>query len=218
MQEHCCGADKLFNIDEAEKERRRYLKKGPKSSTALLINQMCRSVKINDRLLDIGGGIGILGRELKEYGIRSYTSVDASSGYQKIAAEWLATDPSQNWQSTFIQGDFIDESIQLPAFEHVTLDKVICCYPQMEDLLHAAARKCTGQLGLSFPPSGRLSRLFRSLLNFYLMIKGNPFRTFIHSEKEIHRILKGQGLERSFAGKSFPWKVEIWQRKTVLLK
>ena len=211
MQEHCCGVDKVFDLREAEKQRKKYLRSGPRSSTAALIEHMRPSVKQGQSLIDIGGGIGVLGVELKASGLSSYTSVDASSGYQKIASELLAKDSNQSMELSFICGDFVEENDKVGIAEHVCLDKVICCYPQMESLLRSAARKSSQQIGLSYPPSGLASKLFRSMANLYFRIRGNPFRTFIHPQKEIHRVLQEEGFVKSYSGIHFPWRVEVWK-------
>lgn len=210
MQEHCCGADKLFNLKEAKRERKRYLRRGAKSSTAAIIKRLSKDLQRDSTLLDIGGGIGILGMELQKRGVVQYTSVDASTGYQKIAREMLSE--KEGWQANFINGDFVEEAPGLEPHDLVTLDKVICCYPQMEELLISAAGKCRDRIAISFPPSGPLSRLFRSLANLYLRINGNPFRTYIHPENKVHQVLKNEGLAPVYRGLHFPWRVEIWQR------
>ena len=210
MQEHCCGADRLFNLKEAEREKKRYMRRGAKSSTAAIIRSLSKDLRDNSSLLDIGGGIGILGAELQKHGVIQYTSVDASSGYQKIAREILPE--KEGWQANFINGDFVEEAPALEPHDLVTLDKVICCYPQMEELLKSAADKCRDRIALSFPPSGPFSRFFRGLANLYLRIKGNPFRTFVHPEHQVHQVLKNEGLTPVYRGLHFPWRVEIWQR------
>lgn len=210
MQEHCCGADRFFNLEEAERERKRFFRRGPKSSTAAIIRHLANKVTSNTSLLDIGGGIGAIGLELQKKGLSSYTSVDASSGYQQIARELLAG--KENWYAEFIQGDFVDESDALADHDLVSLDKVVCCYPQMEELLKSAAGKCRQSLALSFPPSGFFARLFRNIANLYLSFKGNPFRTFIHPEAHIHKVLKEAGLKPVYRKLHFPWRVEVWER------
>lgn len=212
MHEHCCGANKIFDLKEAEKQRRKYLRNGARSSTAALIRHMSPEVTPGQSLLDIGGGIGVLGLELKKHGLSSYISVDASSGYQKVASELLDSNKVQTMQSHFILGDFVEEQHKVDSAEHVCLDKVICCYPEMETLLRYAARKSSVQLGLSYPPSGLISKAFRSIANLYFEFRGNPFRTFIHPPNKIHQVLLNEGLVKSYSGKHFPWKVEVWKR------
>ncbi len=212
MQEHCCGADQLFSLKDAEKERKRYLKKGPKSSTAAIIVQLSGEVRLGERLLDIGGGIGVLGMELRKNGLAQYTSVDASSGYQRVASEMLESSSSESFRARFLQGDFVELADQLETHEYVTLDKVICCYPQMEELLRAASEKCSSQIALSYPPSGLIAKMLRALGNTYFRLRGNPFRTYLHPKKEVHRILTNQGFKQVSKSQRFPWKIEIWQR------
>mgnify|MGYP006287203011 CR=1 FL=1 len=214
MQEHCCGADKLFDIKEAQRKRRQYAARGPRGVTRRLINKLKPLMAPDCSLLDIGGGIGAIGLELGKAGLGSYTAVDASSGYQQMARD-LFSERSPSLKTQFILGDYVEEQTARASYDMVALDKVICCYPQMEDLLRKAAGSTNAVLALSYPPSGWFSRLLQKAANLFLWLRQNPFRTYIHPEKKVHQILKDEGLEPRFKGWAFPWRLEIWQRQNV---
>lgn len=78
---HCQGADELFNARTARKELKRYRKKGPTVSTALLLSSIEAQGIAGATLLDIGGGIGAVQHELASRELGAVVSVDASRGY-----------------------------------------------------------------------------------------------------------------------------------------
>ena len=60
VREHCCGADLFFNKKTAEKEYRKYLKKGPSRVTAKIIQHLRQQEIEGKSMVDVGGGIGAL--------------------------------------------------------------------------------------------------------------------------------------------------------------
>ena len=80
---HCRDAGTFFDHKTARKELRRYIKKGPKKSTRLLLDQIRKSEVTGKTLLDIGGGVGSITFELMRAGISRSVHVDASEAYLK---------------------------------------------------------------------------------------------------------------------------------------
>jgi magnesium-protoporphyrin O-methyltransferase len=52
---------------------------------------------------------------------------------------------------TFVHADFTDVAAGLPEVDIVTLDRVVCCYPDFHRLLTAAASKSRGVLAMTYP-------------------------------------------------------------------
>jgi hypothetical protein len=50
-----------------------------------------------------------------------------------------------------MHGDFIDLAEQVPEADAVTLDRVVCCYPDATTLVGASARKARRVYGLVYP-------------------------------------------------------------------
>lgn len=210
MIDHCCDANRFFDEKEAKSKAKSFRKKGARKATAELIKMMQPQVNPGDSLLDIGGGIGAIGLELKALG--RYTSVDASSAYL-IQAQQLFEE--RNWskdQLRFIEGDFVEEASKISKHHHLSLDKVICCYPDMEELLKSAAQRCEKQLGLVYPITGFIPNLFQGLANLYFRFKKTAFRTYLHSPQKVHALLTDQGFTRSAKSTGIPWRIEVWQR------
>ena len=111
-------------------------------------------------------------------------------------------------------GDFVDKSAEIGDADFVTMDKVLCCYPDYEALLEKALSKCKKSIVISYPIGGLISELVVQLNKIYFYFKKNPFRTYIHSPKEIEAFIKDHGFELKHKSISFPWHVQVYQRIT----
>ena len=154
---HCCGANQQFNLKSAKKDLKRYLKKGPRKPTKLLVEALKEINLKNLTLLDIGGGIGPIPLELIPHGLTKVTNIDASEGYI-ITAKSEAKKRNYNNLITSHQGDFTDLQEQIQLHDIVTLDKVICCYPFMDDLLKTSLSKAKKYYALVYPQANVLSK------------------------------------------------------------
>ena len=155
MAMSCCsceGIERQFGSRVAERELRRFRRRGPIRSTRLLLSEITGMVARvpSATLLDIGGGIGAIHHVLLDAGVREATQVDISSEYLN-AARREATARGHIDRVRFIRGDVVELGPTLPSADVVTLDRVICCYPDMERLVSCAAEKTRDLLGAVFP-------------------------------------------------------------------
>ena len=122
----CQGIESEFNHRLAQRELRRYRRRGPVRSTRLLLEVLKPALTPNSTLLDIGGGVGAIHHELLDAGAVSAVHVDASSSYLDAARE-ESTRRHHLEAVEFVQGDFVTLAPELAPVEIVTLDRVICC-------------------------------------------------------------------------------------------
>ena len=207
---HCCGAENIFDKKEANKNLNRFKKKGPNKTTSLLLNAIKKETIEGFSLMDIGGGIGVIQLELLKANIKSSTDVDASNAYIKVAKSLLKDNGYENTQ--FIHGDFNDKINELEKHNIVTLERVVCCYPYIEDLIDNSTSKAISYYGLVYPNDGGLSKFLNKLAHFYFWLKKNPFRTHIHSEIMMHKRIEKNGFNRIYYMKQFPWNVALYKR------
>jgi len=210
---HCCGANQQFNLKSAEKDLKRYLKKGPRKPTKLLI-KVLKAENLKDiSLLDIGGGVGIIPLELLPKGLSKITNVDASEGYITVAKSEVEKRHLQE-KINYTFGDFVEVQQQIEMHDIVTLDKVICCYPNVDELLKTSLSKASLYYGLVYPQANFLSRLAVWFLNLSLKLRGNPFRTFIHSPKFVHDTIINAGFEKITSSKTImSWHIHLYKKE-----
>jgi len=93
-------------------------------------------------VLDIGGGVGVLHHELLQVGAASATGVDGSAAYIDAAME-EAQMQGHAGRVGYHHGDFVAVAKDIEPAEVVTLDKVICCYHDVEGLVGLSSRRAT---------------------------------------------------------------------------
>ena len=209
---NCCEiTDKAFSEAEARAELRNYRRRGPLKQTKLILEAI-RSLGLkNADLLDIGGGIGVIHHELLRDVVRDATHVDASSAYLKEAKQ-EASHRGHSERVNFIHADFTDVADQLPEADIVTLDRVVCCYPDFRRLLKAAAEHSQRALAFTYPRETWYMRFGLRVINFFQGLRRDPFRVFLHPVAEMDELLKREGLKRVLLRRLFVWEMALYQR------
>lgn len=215
---NCCEiTDNTFGEDSAKSDVRSYRKRGPAAQTRLIL-QAVRSLNMREaELLDIGGGIGVIHHELLEDVADRVTHVDASSAYLKEAKAEAAR-RGHDGRVRFIHADFTDVASELPKADIVTLDRVVCCYPDFRSLLKAAADHSQGAVALTYPRETWYLRIGLRIINFFQGLQKDPFRVFLHPVAEMDALLKSAGFERVMLRRLFVWEMALYERAQVTLK
>jgi magnesium-protoporphyrin O-methyltransferase len=76
----------------------------------------------------------------------------------------------------FIHADFTDVAPEIPTAELVTLDRVVCCYPDFRRLLKAAAEHSQRALAFTYPRETWYMRFGLRVINFFQRLRRDPFR------------------------------------------
>ena len=207
---HCIGIEEMFDLKGARKEMRRYQRKGPRSSTKKLL-QLLQQVNPKGSLLDIGSGIGALPLSLMKEGITNTVTVDASGGYREVAREEAARQGMAD-RLTQLGGDFIDLADQVETADVVTLDKVLCCYPDADRLLQLSANRARQYYAIVLPHDTRFARLVNKVAHLFLRIKGSPFRTFIHPVAQLESKILDAGFKPRAIDRTSAWSIRLYER------
>ncbi|MEO6458611.1 MAG: methyltransferase domain-containing protein [Chloroflexia bacterium] len=207
----CKGIETLFNQKEAENKLKDYRKDGPAKTTRMLIEALKAEGIEGTTLLDIGGGVGAIQHELLRAGVEKATGVDASTAYVKAAQE-EAEHQGHAGRITYHHGNFVDVAPQIEPAEIVTLDRVICCYHDMQALVGLSVAKAGRLYGLVYPRDTWWMRAAIYLANLYFRVVRNPFRTFIHPTQAVEALVRGNGFEQRFYKTSGPWQVVVYAR------
>lgn len=207
----CQGIETFFDEKVARRELKRYRKKGPSKTTRLLIDALKAEGLNGKTLLDIGGGIGAIQHELLEWGASTAVSVDASQAYIKVARE-EAHRRELDGRVSYHYGDFVDLAGDIKDADMVTLDRVICCYDDMERLVGLSAERARKVYGLVYPRDHGVIKAARPLVNFFFWARGNPFRIFIHPTRAVDARVRSRGFTPRFYRKTAFWQVVVYVR------
>ena len=192
----CCqspaGYGEFFSPEQARREAARYRSKGLGAASRWVVD-VVRERGIEGRsVLEPGGGVGAVEIELLKAGAARSTVVELSPGYEEVAAE-LAREAGVAERMERHVGDFAADGTE-PA-DVVVLHRVVCCYPDYELLLGAAAEKARQTLVFTYPPRNVVSRALLGLVNLWLRLRGMEFRTFAHPPEQMTDVVRRAGFE-----------------------
>lgn len=208
----CRGIEDMFGDRMARRQLRQYRRKGPGRATRLLLDAISDPSVAGGTFIDIGGGVGAIQHELMARGAAGGTSADASPAYL-AAARSEAEARGYADRMMYVEGDFVREANKVDEADIVTLDRVVCCYPDMPALLGAAADRARRTLGLIFPRGTRLMRFGVAVVNFLQRLRRHPFRVYVHDPAEIEAVLARHGLSRSYLRDGMVWRVLVMGRR-----
>ena len=109
---------------------------------------------------------------------------------------------------------FLVESIRDYAI--FTLDRVVCCYSEMEPLVRLSAERCRRLYGGSYPRYRWPVRAVVAIENFFRRLFGNPFRSFVHSVDAMDALIRASGFALLSTVRTFAWEIAVYERRVIL--
>lgn len=208
----CRGIEKQFDSAVAEKERKRYRKKGPSRTTRMLLEALGAEGVERDTLLDIGGGIGAIQFELLDSGVSRAVGVDASQAYIDVCRD-EASERGVADRISHLHGDFVDRAAEVAPASIVTLDRVVCCYHDAEALLDRSAARAEDLLGLVYPRNTWWIRLVGAGINAVSRLRRSSFRFFVHPSDRVDAAIRAHGLELRSRRTTPLWQIVVYGRE-----
>lgn len=207
-----CGCPNTFSTREAETDLKRYLKQGPDRTTRSLIDAITGEGVDGATLLDIGGGIGAIPLGLLAAGVARATSVDATEAYVTVAKAEADRRGLGDRTSAKV-GDFVELAPEIEPADIVTLDRVVCCDPDLAGLLGEAAAHARRMVGLVYPRDTWWNRLAARVMDAVSWLTRDPTRWHLHPVPRIDAILRSAGFERRDVDRSLVWQVALYVRR-----
>jgi cyclopropane fatty-acyl-phospholipid synthase-like methyltransferase len=205
----CCepdGYDETFSDRFARRMARRYGRRGLSRSARAIITFLTERGIDGASILEIGGGVGELHVELLRHGAAKATNLEISTNYEPEAALLL----ERAGIAARVERRFLDIA-QVPdeveRADVVVLHRVVCCYPDYERLLGAAASKTGRLLVFSHPPRNLATRAVLWLDNTMRRLKGDTFRSFAHPPAAMLNAAARSGLRDTYRWRGFGWCV-----------
>lgn len=209
-----CGCDpftEIFDARTARGDLQRYRRQGPDRTTRLLLDMLREDEVAGATVLDIGAGVGVVDHELLASGAREAVLVDGSTAYQAAArAEAAARGTSDSM--TFVEGDFVAVAARIEPADIVTLDRVVCCYPDVEGLVGASAARARRLYGLVLPRDRVVIRAALALANAWYRLRGRGYRAYAHPNARVDALVAAAGLTPEREASTFLWRVVLYAR------
>jgi magnesium-protoporphyrin O-methyltransferase len=213
MSACCRGVDEVFGERTAQHDLRRYRKRGPSRQTRVLLDAIRREGVERASVLDIGGGIGVIQQELLAAGAAGATAVEASAAYLR-AAQQEAQRRGTAARVRVHAGDFVAIADEVEPADVVTLDRVICCYPDMEALVSRSADRARRVYGLVYPQDAWWVRLGIRATNLALKFGRRAFRAYAHQTAAVDAVARAHGLAPALRRRVGPvWQVVLYTRE-----
>ncbi len=207
----CCAIDEHFDRQVAAQELARYRRDGPKATTQELLDVITEAGIAGATVLDVGGGIGALAIELIGRGAADATVVDASAAYLAAANE-EAERRQLGGRVNVVHGDFAELASDLPDADVVTLDKVVCCYPDMHLLLAGSTQRARRLYGIVYPRDSWWVRLAIGSENTLRRLRRKSFRAFVYSNAAIEEKIRREGFTLARRTRGIFWVVDLYAR------
>jgi magnesium-protoporphyrin O-methyltransferase len=189
----------------------RYRKKGLDETARRMVEFLELSGVEGATVLEIGGGVGGIQIELLKLGAARAVNLELSPAYEE-EAERLLRESALEARVVRRLHDIALGPDGIEAADIVVLHRVVCCYPDYERLLGAAAQHARRLLVFSYPPRNVVARLFVAAENFVFRVLRMEFRTFVHPPSAMLGLLDERGLRRTFAHHAVVWQVAGLER------
>lgn len=209
----CCRPESygaFFSEKAARRALRRYRRRGLDGVSKRIAAAVCERGARGATVLEVGGGIGALEIELLEAGAARATNVELSPEYEDAAAE-LAHEHGLEQRIDRRVGDFVAEA-SVPDADAVVMNRVVCCYPDYDALVGAAADRTRRLLVFSFPRERGLVRAAFRLMNLWLRLTRNDFRGFVHPVRAMLDVAQRRGLTPVLEQRGFFWQLAALER------
>ena len=94
----------------------------------------------------------------------------------------------------------------------VTLDRVICCYPDVRALVGSSARHARRLYALVYPVDRWWTRSAGRILNFFTMLSRSDYRMHVHSQALVDGLIREAGLQPRYRHAGMVWQTVVYAR------
>jgi len=211
----CCdprGCDDFFGDRFARRVAKRYRKRGLDKTASRIVGFLEREGVEGATVLEIGGGVGEIQLELLKRGAASAVNLELSPAYDAAARGLLREAGIGEERVQRRLHDVAADPDGVEPADVVVLHRVVCCYPDYERLLGAAAARARRLLVFSHPPRNPLSRAVIGIENLGFRLTRKEFRTFAHPPEAMLGVCRDQGLSVAYAHPGRLWQVDGLRR------
>ena len=117
---------------------------------------------------------------------------------------------------TFVDGDFVALAPAIGEADVVTLDRVVCCYPDADALVSASTAKAKRLYGLVLPRDRWYVRWAVGLDNLRYRIKRRAYRANAHANARIDEMTLASGLRPCAEAFTLVWRVVLYSRDDIV--
>jgi magnesium-protoporphyrin O-methyltransferase len=211
----CCspprGYEKLFGRRAAKRDGKRYRRKGLDKTAAQIVDFLRGRDVTGMRILDIGGGVGAIDVELVRAGAERAVDVELSPDYEDVARElWRERGVAD--RIDYCVDDVAADGAGIGSADAVVMHRVVCCYPDPEALVGAAADRARRYLVMTFPRERLLFKAGLPAMNLVAWLLRWEYRGYVHPVADILAPAERRGLRLALERSGAVWHFAALER------
>jgi SAM-dependent methyltransferase len=206
----CPGTGRFFSR-EAPRMMRRYRRRGLEAVQRKLLEGLTAAGVADASVLEIGCGTGELQRRVLAAGAGSAVGIDVAGGMIEQARAAAQREGLQE-RATFLVGDAVERAAELQPATLVVLDKVLCCYPEIDTLLAVSLQRTQRLYAVVVPRSHWLvAAVWKVAIAVFKLLRSS-FHPFYHDWQRTAAAISAAGFRRIFAAHTRAWEAWIFHR------
>ena len=212
----CCappptqGTNDFFS-QRAAKFLRKFRKKGLDKETRLLEQGILGGAIAGASILEIGCGVGGLHMRLLQQGAATATGIDIAAGMIDGARQ-LSAELGLDHRVQYSIGDFAAQPEPFEKADIVIMDKVVCCYEQIDLLMRESLIRASTTYAIVFPRDTPLSRIGFQMFIAALRIIRLRFHPFWHDWEKMNGTIIASGFEEQYSASTLLWTARVYRR------
>jgi hypothetical protein len=212
---HCChvprGYHTLFGEKAARREARRYRRKGLGDNEKRIVDFLLSRGVEGASILEVGGGVSTLQIELLKGGLERAVNVELSP-YWEEEAHGLVREAGVEDRWEYRVDNIAADDTEVGPADAVIMHRVVCCDPDPDALVGAAAERARRYLVMSFPRERAASYALVGLINLVARVLRWEHRSFVHPVATILGAAQRRGLRPVLEHRGFIWEIAALER------
>lgn len=213
----CCDSNaatrgtNIFFSRFSRKYAKRFRKKGLEKVQRYLLEGVKRESIQSKNIIDIGCGVGSLHLTLLKEGAAQSVGIDISEGMIDQAKQFSSELGMQD-KTHYVLGDFVGLADSVQEGDITLLDKVVCCYEDLDSLVKTSTAKTKTMYALSHPKENiMMEALFKIQIGLGKLLRWK-FRPFWHDWQHMRSQIAAQGFELIYENSTIVWQVLVYKR------
>lgn len=206
----CPGTNKFFTRFSA-KYAKRFRRKGLEKVQVHLLKGIAHVPVASAEILDIGCGVGALHISLLREGAARAIGIDAAEGMISQARTFAEEHGVQS-KVRYVLGDFTRLVDEIPPADITILDKVVCCYENVQELLGRSMEKTRRVFAVSMPRETMIVRWGFSLQIAVAKLFRASFTPYWHDWNELRTSITSRGFRPVYENRTFLWNILVFER------
>lgn len=208
---HARSASRFFSFF-ARRYRRRFERHGFEPSQSQLVAGLKDAGFGGATVLEIGSGVGHLHQTLLEQGAASAVGVDLAPKMIEEAGHW-ASQRGLAGRTRYIEGDFMALTDEIEPADVTIMDKVVCCYPDADGLVHRSLAVTRRVYALTYPRDRWYVRLAMGAAGLAMKLMRSDFRPYVHSPERIEHWIAQAGFDKACEATTVFWLTQVYVRE-----